>query len=381
MPRAQRPRRFVPPSISGPSAGPLSAAAHGRALLSRVRPAAATRAMCRVRLRAAHTPTAPGAPGSPGAPWRARRPRAPSVCSHPQDLQLLVKADRDPIWLRLRPLQLVHLRLRVVCQDGIIDWLGHVRQVPDECLVVVARGADMARGVRRPRKRVDTLRVALELRGRQRRHPDVEHHDLVGVHGDRRQVVGILFVPRQPQQRHRRPPLPVRTFVDDRRVLEAAQIEHADGAIGADRREDVDARREREVIHLFVVRDQLRFGLHLGDVPDGAGRVDRAGADDVRILLVPVERRQRRAELGVLVVVQQALQSHALVVIHIPQPQVVARRREQVAPGSILIGDPHDLGRRVRVLEPAIIDELVRLLIQLDDAHRVGVLLLKRADR
>jgi hypothetical protein len=42
-------------------------------------------------------------------------------------------------------------------------------------------------------------------------------------------------------------------------------------------------------------------------------RYQRAGADALQVGLVPVERGERRAELRVLVVVQQALQLHAIV--------------------------------------------------------------------
>ena len=112
--------------------------------------------------------------------------------------------------------------------------------------------------------------------------------------------------------------------------------------------------------------------LHLGDVPDNAGRVDGGGADDIRVLLVPVERGERRAEFGVFVIVEQRLEPHALVVHHVPQPQVVASRREQVA-RAVRLGHPHDLCGGVGVLEAAIVDELVRLLVELHDAHRVVV--------
>ena len=39
--------------------------------------------------------------------------------SYPQDLELLVEGDGDPVGLRLRPLQLVDLRLSGVGQDGV----------------------------------------------------------------------------------------------------------------------------------------------------------------------------------------------------------------------------------------------------------------------
>ena len=108
-----------------------------------------------------------------------------------------------------------------------LNRFGHVREVPDERLVVVARRADVARRVRRPGQRVDALRVALQLRRRQRGHADVQDDDTIRVHRDHRQIVRVLLIPLQPNQRHRRAALAVCALVDDRRVLQAAQVEHA----------------------------------------------------------------------------------------------------------------------------------------------------------
>jgi hypothetical protein len=108
-----------------------------------------------------------------------------------------------------------------------LNRFGHVREVPDERLVVVARRADVARRVRRPRQRVDALGVALQLRCRQRGHADVQDNDTIRVHRDHRQIVGVLLIPLQSNQRHWRAALAVCALVDDRRVLEAPQVEHA----------------------------------------------------------------------------------------------------------------------------------------------------------
>eukprot|EP00964_Phaeocystis_antarctica_P106193 scaffold71118_cov27-Phaeocystis_antarctica.AAC.1 len=80
---------------------------------------------------------------------------------------------------------------------------------------------------------------------------------------------------------------------------------HTHRAVGTDGSEHVHARREGQVVDLLVVGDELRLGLHLGDVPDGAGRVDGRGADDVGVSLVPVEGSERRAKLGVLILCGQ----------------------------------------------------------------------------
>lgn len=65
----------------------------------------------------------------------------PGSASDPQDLHLVGEGDRDPLGVARRPLQLVHLLLGGVGQDGVLDRLGnrgrHARQVPDEGLAVV----------------------------------------------------------------------------------------------------------------------------------------------------------------------------------------------------------------------------------------------------
>ena len=127
----------------------------------------------------------------------------------------------------LRVCARVCARARASRARRTLNRFGHVREVPDERLVVVARRADVARRVRRPRQRVDALRVALQLRRRQRGHADVQDNDTIRVHSDHRQIVGVLLIPLQPNQRHWRAALAVCALVDDRRVLEAPQVEHA----------------------------------------------------------------------------------------------------------------------------------------------------------
>ena len=137
--------------------------------------------------------------------------------------------EGGPMCARVR----AHVTLCVLCARvgprarRTLNRFGHVREVPDERLVVVARRADVARRVRRPGQRVDALRVALQLRRRQRGHADVQDDDTIRVHRDHRQIVRVLLIPLQPNQRHRRAALAVCALVDDRRVLQAAQVEHA----------------------------------------------------------------------------------------------------------------------------------------------------------
>ena len=52
-----------------------------------------------------------------------------------------------------------------------------------------------------------------------------QDYDVTSVHGHGCQVVGVLLVPGQPQER-----CVLRVLVDDGRVLQVTKIEHTDGA-------------------------------------------------------------------------------------------------------------------------------------------------------
>ena len=155
---------------------------------------------------------------------------APSSPSHPEDLEILVVADGDPVRLRGTPLDRVDLPLGGgVGQDGVLDGAGHLLYVPDEGLVVVARRADVAAGVGCPRNAVDAGSVVVESGHGGAGDAHVQDDDLAGVHGHGGQVVGVLLIPGQPQQGRVRGVL-----VDDGRVLQVAQVEHANATVGAD---------------------------------------------------------------------------------------------------------------------------------------------------
>ena len=68
-----------------------------------------------------------------------------------------------PVWLGCSPLDLVDLALCCrVGEDRVLDGPGHLLNVPDEGLVVVARSADVAGGVRRPRDTVHACAVVVQ---------------------------------------------------------------------------------------------------------------------------------------------------------------------------------------------------------------------------
>jgi len=196
---------------------------------------------------------------------------------------------------------------------------GRLVHVPDEGLLVVATGADVIAAVRRPGDAVDDGPVGLQLHQRDVRHPDVQHDGLLGLGVDGGQEVGVLLVPDDAKQRRE-----VGRLVKDRGVLQRPEVEESQRAVGAHRAEDVLPAGEGQVVHLLVVGDQLRARGHRGDIPDGAGGVDGAGAHYGGVHLVPVEARQRRAVLCMLVIVQNSKHFHIVIVVDTPQPEIVS---------------------------------------------------------
>lgn len=60
-----------------------------------------------------------------------------SVALDTQDLQTVVVADGNPVWLRGGPLHVVDLPLGGVGQDGVFNRPWHLLDVPDQGLVVI----------------------------------------------------------------------------------------------------------------------------------------------------------------------------------------------------------------------------------------------------
>lgn len=149
--------------------------------------------------------------------------------------------------------------------------------------------------------------MRLELHNRLTRTAHVQYLHFAPVHMERRHVIRVARIERNPQKRARRRAGAGRgrgrgwrevfrggRLVQDRRVLERAQVERAQRAVRADRDEDVGAPGQpRDVVHLAIVRDELGDSGGRLDVPHGARRVDGGGDDVARGLLVPREARER----------------------------------------------------------------------------------------
>lgn len=202
----------------------------------------------------------------------------------------------------------------------------------------------MLTALRGPPDRVNTPLVPLQLSDRHRGRSNVENHNLVRIHQDRRHVPEILLVPREPQERR----VGLGALVDDGGVLLVAEVEDSHGSVGGDGGEDPGL-PPGDVVDLLVVRDELRLNDGALHVPDGARGVDAARAEAFGLDVVPVEGGQRGAELGRLAVVEDREGLRGGGVGDLPEAEEVAGGGEEVAAEGGRA--EHELGGRVGVVE------------------------------
>lgn len=77
---------------------------------------------------------------------------------------------------------------------------------------------------------------------------NLQQTDLHAVHGHCGQVVGVLLVPAEAEQR-----VVLGVFVDDGAVLQVPEVKHADGSVGSHRGKHISSTScaaERDVVHL-----------------------------------------------------------------------------------------------------------------------------------
>jgi len=186
--------------------------------------------------------------------------------------------------------------------------------------------------VRGPRKGINGALVLPEFGDGGGGLADVQEEGLGAVSHDGREIIRVLFIPGQAEERGE-----VGRFIDDGGVDEGAQVEHAHGAIGADGGKEVLAAGEgwREggegageggengiskgdaffppslppslppvltnIVHLLIVGNDLRLGLLRVHVPNRAGGVNAGSTQQGRVVLVPVEGGEGGAVFAILI--------------------------------------------------------------------------------
>lgn len=142
--------------------------------------------------------------------------------SDPEDLQTVVVADGDPVRLGGSPLDVIDLSLGCVGQNRVLDGPWHLLDIPDQSLMVIGCGADVTGGVGRPGDAIDTGSVVVQSGHWGAGNTHIQDHHLHPIHSHGSQVVGVLLVPAQSEQR-----VVLGILIDDGAVLKMAEIKHA----------------------------------------------------------------------------------------------------------------------------------------------------------
>ena len=178
--------------------------------------------------------------------------------------------------------------------------------------------------LRRPSDRIDTRLMSLELGNRHRRRPNIQNHNLIAIHENRRHVPQVLLVPSQPKERR----IGKRTLIDNRRVLLVSQIKDPNGTIGGDRSENPSL-PPGNIVNLLVMSDELSLHDAALDVPNGARRVDATSTNSLRFDVVPVKGSERSTKLRGLAVVENAERLNR-VFTEVPEADEIAGGGEEV---------------------------------------------------
>ena len=117
-------------------------------------------------------------------------------------------------------------------------------------------------------------------------------------------------------------------------MLEISQIKLSDGSISAGRSEGIFFVSEMNVINFFIMGNKLGKNRLFFDVPNGAGGVNGAGADEVGHFGIPVERSERGTEL--VVVFEVKFHFNRRVVFDFPDFEGLPRSGQKVRPAVSL---------------------------------------------
>ena len=162
----------------------------------------------------------------------------------------------------------------------------------------------------------------------------IQDHNGIRLEHDRGEIKRLVLVPGKSQTCGH-----VLFLIEHCTIFQVPQVELPYGAVAAGGSEDAHPVRESDIVGRLVVGDHVCDGRFLLNVPDGAGGVHTGGADHVGTVAVPVEARDGRRVLLLVVGEQVGLQGQFGVVG--PEPQGVTAGGQQ-ARG--LVWTPHQLG-------------------------------------
>jgi len=154
-------------------------------------------------------------------------------------------------------------------------------------------------------------------------------------------------------------------------MLEISQVELPRTAIGSDRSENVLIRSETDIVNFLIVRDKLCVDNAFLDIPNSTGSVDAGCADQGHVDRVPVEGGQWGGKFDLFVVDEVAFEFGRLVVFDLPDFEGFTGCGHDIGVGVGEIGDPHEFGGWVFVVEAEFFLEDAFILIELDDVNLI----------
>lgn len=175
-------------------------------------------------------------------------------------------------------------------------------------LRVISSSTNMTGAVRSPGNRIDTCLMSLQLCNRYCGNTDVQDHHFWAVHQNSGHVTGVLFVPSKTQEGCVR----LCTLIDNGRMLLISQVKHPYRAICRDRSKYTGT-TPSYVVYFFVMCNKLGVYNFFFNVPNSTCCVYAWCSQALWLGLVPIKRCQGGTIFTVLIVVQEALQFHLVI--------------------------------------------------------------------
>mmetsp|Transcript_21411 Transcript_21411/g.35027 ORF Transcript_21411/g.35027 Transcript_21411/m.35027 type:complete len:202 (-) Transcript_21411:933-1538(-) len=120
---------------------------------------------------------------------------------HSQNLQLIRKSNTNPIRLTTTPLQIIHLRLRIIRQYRILHTpFRHLSQIPNQRLRIIPGSTNVTRAVGGPCHGIDAIVMSPQFGYGYGWDAYIQNCGGERVHLEGGQIVVILFVPFKSQQ-------------------------------------------------------------------------------------------------------------------------------------------------------------------------------------
>ena len=240
-------------------------------------------------------------------------------CQHGSNLKdsnLVRHAQSNIIRLWCRPLGLIHFTVTIICEQRRVELWWDFWSIPNDPKAIICATQKVIAGVRSPRDWIDAWIMIRKCCQGNWWPSDVNQIYTWSIHRDGGNVICVEFVPSQSQEWRW-----WRRFVNNGGVVQVSLIKDPDWTICSHRRKKTVNMRKGDVVHSFVMSNELCFDLLLLQIPNRAGCVDRRSPKFVVTHTAPVKWCQRRQVCGLLLCsrVCKLCYTFHLTIFHFPQ--------------------------------------------------------------